>query len=111
MSGACGGFSRAPLREISVELAPRHAVLHVARLRRLARLGEKSALFAAADAFVRPQPFEHKFGGGDKQSGIVLWVRAESGGVIEKAGHFAQLGEMLGGFAGGREFQFTAGLE
>src|SRR6266849_5424521 len=68
---------RATAHRASVVLPPRTA-LRFARLGRARTLGVEAAFFIAADAPVRPQPFEDEFrrGGGQRAVGVAIHPEA-----------------------------------
>src|SRR5580704_591920 len=98
----------------SIELAARHAARWFARvawLGRLARVGEVAALFAAIDAFVRPEAFEDEFGGAGDDGGVILLADFQYAEVIEKALDFLELRQHFGTGSVRRNFQLAAQLE
>src|SRR6185437_45281 len=99
------------------ELAARHAagwlarVARIARLRGLARIGEKTALLRTMDALLGPEPLENEFGGAGLQGGVVLRADSEGFDMVEQALDCFQLRECF--VAGGvlRNLQFAAHFE
>ena len=79
----------------SIELAARGARIWLARLRHFRTLGEKSALFAAADTLVRPQSFENEFAGAATSRRAIFSARRRAINVFEQALNFAQLAHKI----------------
>ncbi len=81
-------------RSSSVVLPPGRPVELLARLGGFGPLGEKAALFIAADTFVRPKSLEDEFCSRGGNCRISFAVGAEALEMIEEAVHAAQRGEL-----------------
>src|SRR5580704_15343897 len=97
-----------------VELAPRHPtrrLARVARLRSFTSFGEITALFAAVDAFMRPQPFENKLRSAGDNGGIVLGAHIECRQVVKEALNLFKLRHQFRAGSMGRDFELAAQFE
>src|SRR2546427_13064504 len=83
---------RATAHRASVVLPPRTA-LRFARLGGTRALGVEAAFFIAADAPVRPEPFEDEFRRGGGQSAVGVAVHPESSYVLHQSLNAFQLAE------------------
>src|ERR1700675_1907680 len=95
----------------SIELPSRRPVGRLALFGRFSCVGEESALFAAVDAFVRPQPFENNLRRAGHNGGVVLGLHPESFQMLEQALNFLQLRQILGARRVHGHFQLAAHLE